>query len=171
MNAHGSSPPCSRSVTTEPSSSCASARSPSRLARRRTSVIAVTDSSLRRAACRYARPVTRLVRLVAVSALALGLVAAPAAALAEPLASSPPALPAVAALPPVAALPGDAGNFSFRSFHSDYRLGRAADQHATLAVTETLVALFPQSDQNHGIIRDIPATYGSADLQTEVASV
>ena len=116
-------------------------------------------------ACRYAHRVTRLVRLLAVSALALGAVAAPASALAEPVASTRTAVPAVAALP------GDATDFSFRSFHADFRLGRTADQHATLAVTETLVALFPQSDQNHGIIRDIPATYGSADLQTDVASV
>ena len=108
---------------------------------------------------------TRLVRLLAVSALALAAVAAPASALAEPVASARVAIPAIAALP------GDAADFSFRSFHADFRVDRTADQHATLAVTETLVALFPQSDQNHGIIRDIPATYGSADLQTDVLSV
>jgi len=102
-----------------------------------------------------------------VSAIALGIVAAPASALAAertPAAAAP-------AVPAVAALPGDASNFRFRSFDAVYRLGRDASQHATLAVTETLVAIFPQSDQNHGIIRDIPATYGSADLQTRVASV
>jgi len=99
-----------------------------------------------------------------VSAVSLGLLVAPASAIAEPVASARTAVPAVAALP------GDAADFSFRSFHADYTLDRA-DQHATLAVTETLVALFPQSDQNHGIIRDIPAMYGSADLQTDVASV
>ena len=103
------------------------------------------------------------------SALVLGIVGAPAAAMAAP--AVPAAPPVAAALPAVAALPGDASDFSFRSFHADYRLGRDADRHATLAVTETLVALFPQSDQNHGIIRDIPASYGSADLQTEVTSV
>jgi uncharacterized membrane protein YgcG len=93
------------------------------------------------------------------------MVAAPASAMAAvPVAND-------ASLPAIAALPGDAADFSFRSFHADYRLGRDAGQHATLAVTETLVALFPQSDQNHGIIRDIPARYGSADLQTDVASV
>ena len=107
------------------------------------------------------------------SALALGIVAAPAGARAQPLAQplAQSGASARAAVPAVAALPGDAADFSFRSFHADFRLGRTADQHATLAVTETLVALFPQSDQNHGIIRDIPATYGSADLQTDVASV
>jgi uncharacterized membrane protein YgcG len=107
---------------------------------------------------------------VAVSALALAIVAAPAGALAGSAAAAPPASSRVV-LPAVAALPGDASSFSFRSFDAVYTLGRDADQHATLAVTETLVALFPQSDQNHGIIRDIPATYGSADLQTDVASV
>jgi len=117
--------------------------------------------------------VTRLVRLLAVSALALGIVAAPAGARAQPVAQplAQSGASARTAVPAVAALPGDAADFSFRSFHADFRLGRTADQHATLAVTETLVALFPQSDQNHGIIRDIPATYGSADLQTDVASV
>jgi uncharacterized membrane protein YgcG len=97
---------------------------------------------------------------LAVSALALGIVAAPASALADP-----PARPAVAALP------GDATDFTFRSFDAAYALGRDATQHATLAVVEKLVALFPQSDQNHGIIRDIPDSYGSADLQTHVVSV
>ena len=99
------------------------------------------------------------------SALALGMVAAPASAMADTPA------PAHRVVPAVAALPGDASNFSFRSFDAAYALGRDSQQHATLAVTETLVALFPQSDQNHGIIRDIPAMYGSADLQTDVASV
>ena len=107
---------------------------------------------------------TRLARVLAVSALALGIVAAPAAAFAGPV----PDAPGPAA---VAALPGDASNFSFRSFDAVYQLGRGADRHATLAVTETIVALFPQSNQNHGIVRDIPATYGSADLQTNVISV
>jgi uncharacterized membrane protein YgcG len=98
-------------------------------------------------------------RILAVSVLVLGIVTAPAAALAQP---------APAAFGP---LPGDASSFSFRSFDAVYHLGRDDHDHATLAVTETLVALFPQSDENHGIIRDIPATYGSADLQTEVTSV
>jgi len=102
---------------------------------------------------------------LAASALALGIVAAPASAWAESPAAAPAALPALAALP------GDASNFSFRSFDAVYQLGRDADHHATLAVTETIVALFPQSDQNHGIVRDIPASYGSADLQTHVLSV
>jgi len=119
--------------------------------------------------------VTRLARVLAVSALALGIVAAPAAAFAGPVGSASAdaadAAPAAAAPPAVAALPGDASDFSFRSFDAVYDLGRDADQHATLGVTETIVALFPQSNQNHGIIRDIPANYGSADLQTAVSSV
>jgi uncharacterized membrane protein YgcG len=108
--------------------------------------------------------VTRLVRFLAVSALALGIVAAPASALADPPAPA-------AARPAVAALPGDATDFSFRTFDAAYALGRDDTQHATLAVVEKLVALFPQSDQNHGIIRDIPDSYGSADLRTHVVSV
>ena len=102
------------------------------------------------------------------SALALGILAAPAAAFASPVPHAPEHAPEPAAVGP---LPGDATDFSFRSFDAVYQLARDADQHATLAVTETIVALFPQSNQNHGIIRDIPATYGSADLQTDVISV
>jgi uncharacterized membrane protein YgcG len=116
--------------------------------------------------------VTRLARVLAVSALVLGIVGAPAAAVASPSAPEPAAAPHAAAVHSTfGPLPGDASNFSFRSFDAVYQLGRDADRHATLGVTETIVALFPQSDQNHGIVRDIPATYGSADLQTKVASV
>ncbi|MEP6843905.1 MAG: DUF2207 domain-containing protein, partial [Pseudolysinimonas sp.] len=116
---------------------------------------------------------TRLARVLAVSAVVLGMVGAPAVALAEPghVPARVSGAPAPAVLPAVGPLPGDATDFSFRSFDAVYQLGRDADQHATLGVTETIVALFPQSNQNHGIIRDIPATYGSADLQTDVTSV
>lgn len=111
---------------------------------------------------------TRFLRFLSVGLLALGIVGTPAAA----LASVPFVGPAVVPQHPgVAALPGDVNDFSFRSFDAVYRLGRSDDRHATLAVTETIVALFPQSDQNRGILRDIPNVYGSADLQTKVGSV
>ncbi|MGN6324902.1 DUF2207 domain-containing protein [Pseudolysinimonas sp.] len=60
-------------------------------------------------------------------------------------------------------------DFSFDSFHADYTLGRDAAGHATLRVVETLVAEFPETDQNHGIERAIPLrddrTRSSYDMQ------
>ncbi len=50
-------------------------------------------------------------------------------------------------------------------------LSRADDGHAELAVTETLVARFPDVDQNRGIIRSIPDDYDGVPLQTRVLSV
>ncbi|MGN6325495.1 DUF2207 domain-containing protein [Pseudolysinimonas sp.] len=87
------------------------------------------------------------------------------------------ASPLVAAASPrvaaaaVAGLPGDVNDFSFRSFDADYSLSRAADRHARLSVTETIVALFPQPDQNRGIVRAIPDEYGGVPLDTRVQSV
>ena len=49
----------------------------------------------------------------------------------------------------------DVDDFAFDSFHADMLLTRAADGHAELSVTETLVARFPDSDQNRGIVRAI----------------
>jgi uncharacterized membrane protein YgcG len=103
--------------------------------------------------------VNRFPRFLAVALLALGIVVAPAAAIADPASAG------------VGPRPGDVSNFTFRSFDAVYQLGRDSQNHATLAVTETIVALFPQTDQNRGIVRDIPNRYGSADLQTTVVSV
>ena len=44
-------------------------------------------------------------------------------------------------------------DFTFDSFDVVYRLGRDAEGHATLLTTETLVARFPDFDQNRGIRR------------------
>ena len=106
----------------------------------------------------------RRLRFLSVALLALAIVGVPAAALGSEHAGP-------AAHPAVAALPGDVSDFTFRSFNAVYDLGRDESRHATLAVKETIVALFPQSDQNRGILRDIPNVYGSAQLQTKVVSV
>lgn len=103
---------------------------------------------------------TRAIRFLACAALAVGIATAPAAAAS-----------ARSQAPAFGARAGDTSDFSFRSFDAVYQLGRDASDHATLAVTETIVALFPQTDQNRGIVRDIPNRYGSADLKTEVVSV
>jgi len=52
----------------------------------------------------------------------------------------------------------DTQNFHFESFDADYYLSRDSDQVSVLDVKERLVAIFPDFDQNHGIIRIIPTT-------------
>jgi uncharacterized membrane protein YgcG len=106
--------------------------------------------------------VTRLPRLLALSFAVLAVLAAPATA------SEAIAAPAHAAVGPRV---GDVSDFRFQSFDATYALGRSADQHATLDVTETIVAVFPKTNQNRGIVRDIPASNGSAGLNTKVLSV
>ena len=61
-----------------------------------------------------------------------------------------------ATLGPVAS---DVADFSFDSFAADYRLGLDAADRSTLTTVETIVARFPDSDQNHGIRRVIPTRY------------
>ncbi len=65
----------------------------------------------------------------------------------------------------------DTSDFTFDSYHADYTLTRAADGTSELAVVETIVAVFPDYDQNRGIIRAIPNDYDGVDLGTEVSSV
>lgn len=66
----------------------------------------------------------------------------------------------------------DTDDFTFDSFHADMTLVRSADRHAELLVTETLVARFPEDEeQNRGIIRAIPDDYDGVPLHTEVTSV
>lgn len=65
----------------------------------------------------------------------------------------------------------DTDDFTFDSFHADFELSRAADGHAELTVTETIVARFPDEDQNRGIVRAIPDRYDRVPLRTEIVSV
>lgn len=53
----------------------------------------------------------------------------------------------------------DVDDFSFESFDARYEisLNESADNRPEMVVTETLVALFPDFDQNRGIRRDIPS--------------
>ena len=57
----------------------------------------------------------------------------------------------------------DVNDFSFESFDAVYDLSvnAEADNRPEMRVTETLVALFPDTDQNLGIKRSIPSkSYG-----------
>ncbi|QRY40124.1 DUF2207 domain-containing protein [Microbacterium hominis] len=98
----------------------------------------------------------------ALAALLLVGPAAPASATsaAGPLSASAPAL-----------RPASADDFSFSSMTADYTLTRADDGTSRLEVVETLVAQFPDADQNHGIRRSLPTTYNGQPLHPELVSV
>lgn len=81
-----------------------------------------------------------------------------------------PATAAAASPSPSPVQPRDTSDFTFDSFDAEYHLG-IEDGHASLRVVETLVARFPDFDQNRGIIRAIPLRYGEVDLQVQVLSV
>lgn len=65
----------------------------------------------------------------------------------------------------------DVDDFVFDSFDAVYELGLDAEGRATLAATETIVAEFPDIDQNRGIIRAIPLEYQDRDVDLEVLGV
>jgi len=69
------------------------------------------------------------------------------------------------------AIAADTSDFTFDSFDADYTLSREADGTATLQVVETIVARFPDFDQNRGIIRAIPDDYDGVPLNTVVDGV
>jgi uncharacterized membrane protein YgcG len=71
------------------------------------------------------------------------------------------------------AAPATAGvdDFEFESMTVEYTLSRDADGTARLHAVETLVALFPDYDQNRGIVRDIPTNYGRVDTGVDIRSV
>lgn len=66
---------------------------------------------------------------------------------------------------------GSRASFTFASFHAEYELARAEDGASTLRAVETLVADFPETDENHGIERAIPRSYARVDLALRIVSV
>lgn len=72
---------------------------------------------------------------------------------------------------PASAVPTAVNDFTFTSMAVDYHLGRDTEGNATLRTVETLEAVFPDFDQNHGIERAIPLKYGEADLGLTIVSV
>jgi uncharacterized membrane protein YgcG len=82
-------------------------------------------------------------------------------------------LVAAAVLAGPAATGAEAGvdDFRFESMHVDFELGREADGTATLRAVETIVAVFPQFDQNRGIVRTIPISYGRVDIGFHLVGV
>ena len=123
-----------------------------------------------------------LARAAAAAALAAVLVAAPAlGASAATRATAPggtsttaPAAHAArgdAASAPVAAVPMDVDDFTFASFDAVFELSRDAAKRSELLTTETLVAVFPEFDQNRGIRRAIPLDYDGHPTDIRVESV
>lgn len=107
---------------------------------------------------------TRFIPALAVLALALVGFAAPTAAAAA-------VSPAGAAPSVSAASADDVDDFSYASWDSLYEVGLDDDGRARMHVTETLVARFPEYDQNRGIVRGLPTTYEGAGIDTRVLSV
>ena len=62
-------------------------------------------------------------------------------------------------------------DFTFKSLHADYYLGADSEGRSTLKTTETLVAVFPDYDQNHGIERAIPKKYDGHPTSLKILAV
>ncbi|SFI19755.1 Predicted membrane protein [Microbacterium saccharophilum] len=74
-------------------------------------------------------------------------------------------------LVPAGVAHADVDDFEFESFTGDYYLSRATTGKAQLYVEETMVALFPDADQNKGLVRALPKTQSGIDLDTQVLEV
>lgn len=70
-----------------------------------------------------------------------------------------------------AALRADVSDFTFESFDGQYFLDIDASGRATTRVIETIVAVFPDFDQNRGIIRALPLRDGEVPLDVTMLSV
>lgn len=62
-------------------------------------------------------------------------------------------------------------DFYFKSFDADYYLGSDSSGRSTLKTVETLVAVFPETNQNHGVERAIPKTYDNHPTSLKIESV
>ncbi len=62
-------------------------------------------------------------------------------------------------------------NFTISSFDVEMKLGRDTERRSTLAIKETIVAEFPESDQNHGLERAFVKEYDGHGLSFELKSV
>ncbi|MCU1417672.1 MAG: hypothetical protein JWP32_1846 [Schumannella sp.] len=78
------------------------------------------------------------------------------------VATAAPAVAGISAIGGVGAV-GGVDDFAFESLDVQYYLDRDDGGHSTLRTVETFVADFPESDQNRGIVRNIPITYGGTD--------
>lgn len=110
----------------------------------------------------------RRVRSWLAVAFLLALMSQPVAAAAAS-GTSAASMPSAASI--VSAVPGGVDDFAFDSFDADYTISRADDGTSRLTVVETLVAVFPEADQNRGIRRAIPETYNGQPLRAQLVSI
>ena len=113
----------------------------------------------------------RLRRLLGVTALAIGLAAAGSLATTPAHAAQAPGGTAASVVDPVAVVPAGVDDFTFDSFDAVFELSRDDGDRSLLRTTETLVARFPEFDQNRGIRRAIPLQYDGHPTDIEVESV
>src|SRR5690606_8042505 len=66
---------------------------------------------------------------------------------------------------------GDLDAFHFESFSADFHLELDENDRSILTTTETLVAVFPDIDQNRGIRRQLVTSYDGHPTQLRVLSV
>lgn len=65
----------------------------------------------------------------------------------------------------------DVNNFVIESFVAEYDISRDAAGIGQMTVKESILAVFPEIDQNHGILRAIPLSYNQANLGLNVRGV
>ncbi len=66
---------------------------------------------------------------------------------------------------------GGLNNFTINTYQVDYYLARDANNRSTLKTVEKITALFPSSDQNHGVERAVPQSYDGHSTNLVVNSV
>ena len=71
----------------------------------------------------------------------------------------------------VAPASADVNDFQFASFDGQYQLSTDAAGHSRLTTVETLVAEFPEFDQNHGIRRNLVQRYDGHPTDLQIVSV
>lgn len=69
------------------------------------------------------------------------------------------------------AVSANAQNFTIDTYKADYYLSKDADKRSTLKVTETITAVFPETNQNRGIERAIPKKYDGHSTHLKIESV
>lgn len=62
-------------------------------------------------------------------------------------------------------------DFTIRSFEADYYLSRDDEGRSQLKTVEKITALFPDSDQNHGLERALPQRYDGHSTSLKVESI
>jgi len=62
-------------------------------------------------------------------------------------------------------------DFTISSFTADQYLNRTAENVPTMKIDETIVAVFPTFNQNHGLLRAIPTKYKNQPLDIKIESI